>query len=96
MTTPAPLVDVTPPFHAPTSTPGGDEAGVVRLTKALLTLSDAAGQCTAQGRHYAGVHAVDALGDLLHATRVALVNPASTQARSLMRALARFDAIRQA
>jgi hypothetical protein len=44
---------------------------------------------------YAGVFPVDAYRDLLHAVRVALVNPSSREARSLMRAIGRFDGIRQ-
>ena len=39
--------------------------------------------------------AYDAWADMLHVMRVALINPHSMQARSLMRAIARYDAIRQ-
>lgn len=39
---------------------------------------------------------VVALADLLHTARVALINPGSRQAVALIRALGRFDGLRQA
>jgi hypothetical protein len=78
----------------PGRTPSTTESGIVTLTKALLTLDSAARHCTAQGRHYAGVHAADAFRDLLHAVRVTLTNPDSRQAHELAEAITRFDTIR--
>ncbi len=64
---------------------GGDEPSIVKLTTDLVTLDAAVRTIAARA----------SLDNLLHAVRVALVNPQSSQARSLMRAIGRFDGIRQ-
>ena len=65
-----------------------DEALITRLLGDLRSVD------LAVAGHEAATDSA-ALGDLLHVLRVALVNPASNEARSLMRAIARYDAARQ-
>jgi hypothetical protein len=69
-----------------------DEVLIARLVGDLRAVSSAAAADTIG---YDGFFATTSLADLLHAIRVTLVNPASNEARSLMRAIARYDAALQ-